>query len=117
MVLWEAATAPPYPAYNNTLITTLIATFQLETMAGPDSSFPTPHSCSPSRSPSYDSEDLEVQEIELEERLNLFSKKALHSARSSRPENTKKAYKPRQKEWRVSIIPGLFLSSLYVIPN
>jgi hypothetical protein len=77
-------------------------------MAGPDSSFPTPHSCSPSRSPSrspsYDSEDLEVQEIELEERLNLFSKKALHSARSSRPENTKKAYKPRQKEWRVSII-------------
>jgi hypothetical protein len=45
-----------------------------------------------------------MREIELEERLNLFNKKALHSAPSSRPENTKKAYQPRQKEWRVSIV-------------
>jgi hypothetical protein len=59
------------------------------------------HHPTPSRSSSDDGEDLEMQEIELEERLNLFSKKALHSARSSRPENTKKAYQPRQREWRV----------------
>jgi hypothetical protein len=65
--------------------------------------------CSPpSRSPSYDNEDLEMQEIELEERLNLFNKRALHSARSSRPENTKKAYHPRQKEWRVSKGPFFY---------
>jgi hypothetical protein len=57
----------------------------------------------PSHSPAYNDEDLEMQQIELEERLNLCNKKALHAARSNRPENTKKAYIPRQKEWRVSL--------------
>jgi hypothetical protein len=57
---------------------------------------------SPAPAPAYDGdEDLEMQQIELEERLTLCNKKALHAARSSRPENTKKAYIPRQKEWRV----------------
>lgn len=46
-------------------------------------------------------EDLEIQEMELEERLNLCNKRALHLARSSGPEDTKKAYQPRQKEWQV----------------
>ena len=55
-----------------------------------------------SPSPAYDGdEDLEIQQIELEERLNLYNKKVLYAARSNRPENTKKAYIPRQKEWRV----------------
>lgn len=64
----------------------------------------TPESGLPSTPPPNSSprEDLELQEIELEERLNLYNKQALHLARSGRPENTKKAYKPRQKEWRVS---------------
>lgn len=68
-------------------------------MAESDSCCQTPSSCVPS----YNGDDLEMQEIELEERLNLVNKKALHLARSNRRENTKKAYLPRQKEWRVRI--------------
>ena len=60
-----------------------------------DSYYLTP-SHSPAPAPAYDGdEDLEMQQIELEERLNLCNKKVLYTARSSRPENTKKAYIPR----------------------
>jgi hypothetical protein len=63
----------------------------------------------PSHSPAYNNEDLEMQQIELED---LYNKKALHAARSNRPENTKKAYIPRQKEWQVSLTISSY-STLY----
>lgn len=52
-------------------------------------------------------EDLEIQEMELEERLNLCNKRALHLARSSGPENTKKA--PTKTEGMASRLSILFI--------
>ncbi|KAL4743110.1 hypothetical protein BDV11DRAFT_178949 [Aspergillus similis] len=43
----------------------------------------------------------ELQQIELQNQLDLYSRKALHHVRSQRPQNTRKAYANKQQEWEV----------------
>jgi hypothetical protein len=57
------------------------------------------------------SQTQELAQIELQDRLNLHSIKALHYMRSQRPKNTSKAYVNKHKEWQVKEYP--FVSSSY----
>ena len=52
-----------------------------------------------------------LAQIELQDRLNLHSIKALHYMRSQRPKNTSKAYVNKHKEWQVEEQP--FVSRSY----
>jgi hypothetical protein len=57
------------------------------------------------------SQTQELAQIELQDRLNHHSIKALHYMRSQRPKNTSKAYINKHKEWQVK--EDLFVSSSY----
>jgi hypothetical protein len=51
--------------------------------------------------PTSEMQTQELAQIELQDRLNLHSIKALHYMRSQRPKNTSKAYINKHKEWQV----------------
>lgn len=59
------------------------------------------------------SQTQELAQIELQDRLNLHSIKALHYMRSQRPKNTSKAYVNKHKEWQVKEHPCGLVSSSY----
>lgn len=54
--------------------------------------------------------DEELRQIELQNTLDLYNAKALHSMRSQRPKNTKKAYENKQHEWKVRALSSCLTS-------
>jgi hypothetical protein len=54
----------------------------------------------------------ELQQIELHEKMNLYTSKAIHYLRSQRPRNTKRAYTSKQREWKVGEAPFLPYTSI-----
>jgi hypothetical protein len=67
----------------------------------------------PYTSPPLSSQTQELAQIELQDRLNLHSIKALHYMRSQRPKNTSKAYVNKHKEWQVKEHSYPFVTSSY----
>jgi hypothetical protein len=72
-------------------------------MALPSSSTPSSPSSSAlaAAPPTSEIQTQELAQIELQDRLNLHSIKALHYMRSQRPNNTSRAYISKHQEWQV----------------